>query len=792
MENPKEHGEVQPDAKDSETNEDRQLSDAKQGRRTLADIGKRAVAEHIKKRWERLEKVARERLAHIKLNWLRYKGYSFAQIHPNDPNRVFVPPGSTTKRAPTINKIERTVDRYVAQITADEPLMEAVPASHSNEDRDAAEAATAMLRGEFERMDLVEQLRRVMAFAAVMRSGFWFFQWDPDDGAEEKAQKFFEVNGRKVLLPVDSSGNRVDDPSKAATIRLGNIKLSVMSPANVRWDGARYAHDAREVVVAEVMKLRDVYEAWPKTREAKVSELLCGEYKPTSGSEWLEDLRGESQRGARRKLADSWESRTGESMDEIENILDEPVLIQHYFRRKGKTYKQGFQALAAGEYLISRGNLRYGIIPVAHFKFLDALSDVMGRALVDLLRDPQELLDFVNGQILRYLQMLKRRWFVPQFSGVKARDLMSPTRSIIEYNPQAGKPEPEVQAEIPNSLVDWVERFDADYDDLAGIHDTLQGKHVPGVSSGRHAEALRSGDETLLGLTRAQMKIGLRHGARIILAMVKKEWRLERRVRYTGENRQYLERAFRNTDFGQTTDAVLKNSTLLMLTPAQRLDTVMSMAEAGALTVDEVRQLAPLGDVMGISITEDVHYQRARRQNERFLQGPPKPLMRARKRYEEAMLLLQAQQQDVSLFADLAFVDQAGLAAQKIERDLATFEAEWQLELEQHSFDHRNWEDSARIAKIHADVHAEALSHEKAETFPEWWVDLFEAHATLEWQLGYAQEYMQALQLQQLGAQAQIPGQGSQTVVDGDQVPTSPAGLTFDSGTPDVVSGQAP
>src|SRR5690606_7875085 len=146
-----------------------------------------------------------------------------------------------------------------------------------------------------------------------------------------------------------------------------------------------------------------------------------------------------------------------------------------------------------------RGGLPYGCVPVAHFKCLHEMADQLGAALVDLLRDPQELLDFVNTQILRYLQMLRRRWFLPMHSNVKVRDLLNPTQAVLTYNPAAGPPNPEQQPGIPNAVVDWATRFDVQFDDQAGIHEVMQGKHVPGVSSGRHAEALRTGDETLLG-----------------------------------------------------------------------------------------------------------------------------------------------------------------------------------------------------------------------------------------------------------------------------------------------------
>jgi len=414
------------------------------------------------------------------------------------------------------------------------------------------------------------------------------------------------------------------------------------------------------------------------------------------------------------------------------------VFLLYHFVKQNRQYKDGFQACIAGKHLVSRGKLKYGIIPVAHFKFLEEVADRMGIALVDILRDPQELLDFVNGQILRYLQSLKRRWFVPMHSGVKARDLLNPTRSIIEYNPNAGAPTPEVQSEIPNSLVDWSDRFERAYDDEAGMHDTMRGKHVPGVSSGRHAEALRSGDETLLGLSRTQMKVGLEAGSRVLLQIAKKEWTRERRVRYLGDDREYVELAFAGSDIGDTSKVQLKRSTLLMITPAQKLEILFGYAEMQAITPEELRR---------ISLTEDPHYKRARRQNHRFLAGPPKKLVRAFEDFQKKTQMLQEQvgrlQQAAIFIVDPMQAQSIQPALTQIDMELQGAEQEWQSQLMAHAPSHRPWEDDPAIARIHAVEHQRALASDKTERFPEWWVELFEQHAVLEYTLAVPPQPMQ-------------------------------------------------
>lgn len=793
-----EEGIEQKPADPEELSQDRQVTDAKEGRKTLADLSASALVTYVKRRVKRLDKPFKEKLAVLKVNWLRYKGYAFVQVHPSNNTQIWAPP-VVSRRAPTINKIERGVDRYVAQITADKPVMEGVPASHKQEDRDAAEASTAAIRSEWQRMKLNAKLQRSVTFSAVMRSSFWFFQWDPSSGDTQPAMKYFKTqNGDRVLLPVGSDGKRVSSVADAARIRSGNMTVKILTPANVRWAGGERVDDATEVMVTEVLKLRDVFEQLPSTRKAKVRDLLDGDDKPVDAMDWMTDIKAnEFGRDSHRSAYDdsyAGDAATGESIAPDSGVLDEPVVVTHYFRKRGGDYPNGYHVITAGGFKVYAGTLRYGIIPLTQFKFLDDLMDELGRALVDILKDPQELLDFVNGQVLRYLQMLKRRWFVPIYSNVKARDLLSPTRSIIEYNPAGGAPTPEVNPEIPNSMVEFVQRFDEDFRDQIGLHATSEGKHIPGVGSGRHAEALRSADETLLGLTRIQIIQGLERAGVIMLAIIKKEWKQERRCRFFGDDRAYVDMAFRSADFGDTTEVVLQASTLLMLTPAQRLETIMTWAETGLLGKNEIRLLAPLNDVAGISLTENKHYQRARRQNTRFLMGPPEELVTARKQYETALEGYAKNKSGIDQAAGLGMPGQTvEVAMNLIASGMAATEMTWQEMTKRYAFNHEPWEDNTNIARIHAEVHAEALASDKAEMFPDWWRDLFTQHAVIEWKIGFPEQQPSPPPPEQAagGTPAKRTALGGANNAKG-QPPAQPEGLTGATNQPGPVQGQAP
>ncbi len=725
-------------SKGEQITDEKVLAAAREGLGFLFKPDEGSVAKYIKERWARMDKQVRTIQNELRVNWRRYKGDAFAQVHPTNPNQIFSPSNARSRTPPTINKILRTVHRYKAQVTADEPIMEGVPAAHNDEARDAAESATMALRGEWERMSLTRKLRRVVEVSGVFRSGFWHYEWDPTAGGMVPAQKYFKgEDGTPTLEYVDSEGNKVSDGKDAKKIWQGEATCEVLFPFNVRWSGAGPLEDADEAFVGKVITLGQLYEMHPKARDMKLRHFV-GSVTPEQKL-WMHELRGAGGIADRNKsFTDAELEKTGRTVTEKSSVLDEPVLLINHYKKPCRSYPHGFHGLAAGDYLVYRGSLRYGVIPVAQFKCLDDLEDPLGMGLVDLLKDPQELLDYVNGQLIRFLQSMKRRYFVPLTSNVTARDLLSRTNTLIHYNANSSPPTPEQTQEIPKSLPDVVDRFTREFDDQSGIHDTMQGKHVPGVSSGRHAEALRSGDETILGLTRSEIKVGLEAGSQIHLAIIQREWTTERKVRYFG-GREYVEKAFSSTDFGQTHKVQLKRGTLLMLTQAQKTETLFSYAEMGILSPEELRKLAPLVDTAGISTSQDPHYIRARRENEKFLQGPSAKLKKAREKYDKAMDLLAIDSQ----FAEEALLrggpdveQEVMLVQQRVDARMQAVEIEWAHAFGRDQVRMQVWEQPPQISGVHFEEHAIVLASKKADNLPEWWTEAFAQHAL---------EHMQAL-----------------------------------------------
>jgi hypothetical protein len=155
------------------------------------------------------------------------------------------------------------------------------------------------------------------------------------------------------------------------------------------------------------------------------------------------------------------------------------------------------------------------------------------------------------------------------------------------------------------------------------------------------------------------------------------------------------------------------------MTPAQKTELLFGYAEMGVLSPQELRRLAPLTDTAGVSLTESPHYIKARRENERFLEGPPQELIQMYQQIAQAAQVLQ--QQLPQLQQDPQALTQATQQAQQMEQ-------QWQQALMPHAFTLEPWEQAMELATIHFEEHARALAQKRTEALPEWWIALLRMH----------------------------------------------------------------
>ena len=189
------------------------------------------------------------------------------------------------------------------------------------------------------------------------------------------------------------------------------------------------------------------------------------------------------------------------------------------------------------------------------------------------------------------------------------------------------------------------------------------------------------------------------------------------------EDRIYIDKAFVRSDFRDTSDVRLDRSTLLMITKSQVLEMMFGFAEVGALLPKDLRRLGPMGDLAGISLSEDEHVMKARREGEKLLAGPTREATEAWEAFSEEMERLNSESQimaEKGVLGGGPVMDATLLAIQTQTTDA---EEEFDGRMADFLALPNITESMPEYAMIHLEEHARTRASAKVDRLPTWWVD---------------------------------------------------------------------
>lgn len=608
-------------------------------RPNLLSVPETVAAKRMVEEYDRTTPRVKPLVEQWRINRLRAKGYTGLRlIKVQDEQRAIVPSGATPNMA-AMNQAARLKRKMRAQMFADPPIPEAVPATDEDEDRDTAEFATRALMVESGEGKLSYEILAADCFdlASDYASGFLRMYVDPNGGgcqplkiwaspaAPHKDVALIDpktgdpYNTEFTLRYVRTNGTLTDDADDPQIVMqwLPSLRAEILSGKHVRLipDTARDIWDASGVHIAAMVPLGTLKGLFPRllkltpeqlqkvvtARPANVKDLLPRGYKDTGG---------------------------GPSYDD--NTL---VFTLTQYHKQGAEYQRGCYIVMAGDdVVLHRGEWwdkehRQPLdLPLTQFKqFNDPDSDNgYGIALMEWLGPGNELRAYLFGFALEHLdRFVRRKTYVPMHSNLQAEQLQAETATIINIVPH-GEPIHEQVPDFP-SFVDkmWKDVRD-DMDSTAGLEQVAQGLNPPGVKSGVHANAIIQ--QVVLGLAdlRQNTERGLVRGWRVMLQLIRAFYSVPQRINWEGEDKARKERNFVGADLGSTRDVRLARGSFTGLSPAAKAELAQHYAELQIFDKEELRH-AIAGNVGGlIGLQDEPHRERVKRQIGRFSDGPPK------------------------------------------------------------------------------------------------------------------------------------------------------------------------
>ncbi len=615
------------------------------------------AAKRLFELWSAQDKAMRRRQQQWKANRLRRRGVTGVVLmkrQDTDEWIVYAPPGMN-KQVPVLNKADRLCRLLAATIFADPPEPEAVPATDTDADRDAAEFATRMLTdlGSTAGLDNAGTARRALDRAAVYASAFRYYWVDPRGGGWQPLP---------LLASPARTGSVIDlttgqpNPAAAITAPDGTTYPPPYVIRYLKQDGTltddRRDPTARRAWVARVRSriLTGHHVRVLPPSAADLSEahgILLGEWvtldelrlrfrdKVPQDNETLKrwvayrpEHPEDTYPGGQRQLPGKDDSAiSGESL----------VWTVCCYYRQTDAYAQGcYAAAVAGDTLLHRQpwvHPRTGDpmdLPLDHFKQMDDEDDFYGKGLMQVLGPANEVRGSQIGGMLEHQdRFLNRKTFVPINSTYQPRSAQAMTGTHIPINP-GGEPKYEEVPDYPPALEKMFALISAEMEHESGLEAPATGQNPPSVGSGLHARTII--EQVHVGLSDIQQNTmaGLERGWRIQMQLASAFYTVPQRISWVGDDGAYKERLWTGADLGSTRDVRLHPGTLSMLTPSAKAAVAQEMFNVvdpttgeHLLDLAELRRII-LGNVGGLIGLQDAPArQRIRRQIDQWTQGPP-------------------------------------------------------------------------------------------------------------------------------------------------------------------------
>lgn len=779
---------------DFEVESDRELDadpeDREREPSSLLDLAQRPegevkVAKRITGWWAEQDKRMRRLEEEWKVSRARRRGMANVKLIKRSLDaadyEVWAPPMMNFTPA-TFNKADRLCRRVCSFLFTDPPMPEAVPSRDDDEARDAAETATRILQAltSDRGVDDVRTARRAFDLASTFDSGFRYHWVDPMGGgtrpvavqahpkATEMAQCVPQVVDPATGLPfggpyetkyVREDGTLTDNENEPGLQRqfLPAIRTDVLYGKNVRLipASANDIWEADAAMVGSFQRLGDLKGAFPKLAEMEAEQI----------SKLVEDR----PTGALR-CAEPWQQQALKDQDPLDD--DALVWTLVFYRRQGATEPEGVYAVVCGEDTLV--HIQPWVdpqtdeplaIPLDQFKQFDDEDNPYGRGLMRQLGGGNELLAQGFDAVTTHFQRTKNRHiFVPTNSIVQAKQLQSPTQTVIPTNP-GGAPSYEDVPPLPQQYFQFIDTVIKELNDESGLQEVAQGVNTPSVQSGLHARQIIEQSIVAVSDLRQNTERALVRGYLIRLQLVKAFFSLPQDLRYIGDDGQYKVQRWLGADLRDVSDVRVGKGSFTQLSPpakaqeAERMFMTRDAAGQSLLSLQELKHLI-LGNVGGlIGIQDDPYRMRIKRQLDVWQNGPDAEaqvtLAQRRQFWEEVKLKLAALPPEAQPQAQQ-------MAAQQLE-------AQFPL---RSPFERLPVDEEPAVASVRHFEVARALVSIKTQRYPAEWLQLLlNEYAAMRAAAGIStlaeQQQAQAAQAQ---AAQQAEAQKTQAKVQGEQV----------------------
>lgn len=477
--------------------------------------------------------------------------------------RLYEPPAPPWRVRLVSNKIRPIIRRELAKLTKEKPQPYVIPATTDDDDLAAARAAEAIYDHLTRALGFDSIMRRSLLWMCLCGTSFVKDWYDPD----------------------------MEDDSGV----MGKIEIEPVNPFQLYVPNLQEENIENQPYVIHVL--------------GKSPEWVKKRYK--------KDLAADSDASGN-LLEQKFLNQMG-----IQSNEKDSVTVNECWVKPCTKYPKGAVIVWAASTILTvfeEWPWGYKDYPFTKFDHVPSGQFYADSVVTDLIPLQKEL-NRTRSQIIEAKNRMSKPQLAAPRGSIDPSKITSEPGLIVFYTPGFAPPTPIPLVPIPGYVIEEIQRCQADLDDISGQHEISKGQAPAEVSAATAISFIQEQDDTMLGITIANMEEGTAQIGRHILSHVSSFWEAERTIRTLGENNTFEVFEFTKASINGNTDLQISAGSATPRSTAAKQAFITEMMDKGYITPQQGLRYMDMAETTRMYEELQVSARQAQRENLRMMLG---------------------------------------------------------------------------------------------------------------------------------------------------------------------------
>lgn len=564
--------------------------------------------EHKKKAWANWASTEFNRMRQIRrpierqwyINYAFYMGkqnIAVVNSSANDLGFQLITPKVPPWRVRMVtNKIRVMVRTEISKLTSNRPIPIVVPATTEDEDYAAARAGEQILKSEFTRSEFDQVVRSWVWWGSVTGSAFMKSYWDP-------SQEYSSTLVPDMTQPPGPDGQ----PQMKEEPQYGCIKVERISPFHI------FIPDLLE-------------------EDLQKQPYVC--HAMTKDPLWVKRTYGINVNPTTTSTHDILEQSFLNLMGHADQKKDSVLVLEYWIKPGGHPdFPQGGLLTVVDDTVVQHIGFDDGKgIPVPHkeypfYKYTGIpTGQFYGESMIVDLISLQKEYNRTSSQIIEAKNMAAKPKLLAPLGSINPKQITTEPGQAILYTQGYERPSQLDLPQLPQYVLEELNRLQNDMDDISGQHEITRGNTPSQVTAATAISYLQEQDDSKLayqiaGVEHAISKLGTHY-----LKMVARYWDTPRLVRTVGRDGLFEAQMWQGNDLRGNTDVQVLAGSALPHSRAAKQAFVMDLMKLGLVPPEQGLEMLDIGNMEKILEDYLIDKRQAQRENLKMAQADPQAL----------------------------------------------------------------------------------------------------------------------------------------------------------------------